>query len=168
MPEERYPLIQHVLDPFGIELELIDELRQLVDENHRTLREARFEHHHVAGEATGEMSCLPFDIAIMLVKQIREADADGNIAVECGLLREIDLIEIDLLESRLEANPKAIAPPFAVDAPIRLLRVLDRVQGFAGAKATGKEQCRIMGYGSRIQKLLVGPKQKQRDQCAEE
>lgn len=113
--EEREPLIQDGLDIVGIPFMLGAELRELIDEDHRLLRQTPLEDHMLTGKTVAET----------LATQL-----DRDVGIETGLFIESQLL-ILIAELVFQGTPPAGQTPAEMDTPEITLSELNAIQSLA-------------------------------------
>lgn len=153
--EEREPLIQDGLDIVRIPFMLGAELRELINEDHRLLRQTPLEDHVLPSEA----------IAEALATQLNR-----DVGIKAGLLIESQLL-ILITELVFEGTPPAGQTPAEMDAPEITLSELNAIQSLPGSETAAEADRGIVIDGCRLDELLPddeendrSPKQDQ-EQC---
>lgn len=144
MTEEREPFIQDSLNIIGIPFMLGAELRKLIDEDHRLLRQTPLEDHVLPGKTVAET----------LATQL-----DRNIGIETGLLIESQLL-ILIAELIFEGTPPAGQTPPEMDAPEITFSKLNAIQGLPRSETTAEADRGIIIHGSRLDELLPDDEKK--------
>ena len=142
--EERKPLIQDGLNIIGIPFVLRAELRELIDENHRLLRQTPLEDHVLTGKTVTET----------LATQL-----DRDVGIEAWLLIESQLL-ILIAELVFERTPPAGQTPTGMDTPKITFRELNAIQSFTRSETTAEANSGIIIDGCRLNELLPNDKEK--------